>query len=626
VPALLVSYTSHPGGAERILADHASAMGDDVIAACPPGWLADRLGEQGIRVFPLKARPLELRGQRAAAALRLASHGREVRDLVEALRPHTVVAWGMRAALAHAALLPRFGEPNPRFVFQHNDLLPSLAVGRAVRAAAKRADLVLALSQAIATDLGIEGVEVIRPGVDLERFTPGPGGAHALFLGAITAWKRPDLAIKAATAAGVPLTIAGAPLDEAGRQLEHHLRAAAGESVTFAGRLEDPAAALREAGVLLHTADREPYGMALVEALACGTPVVAPAAGGPKEILDDSCARLFRPGDATAATAAIKAAMKDRKQLANAARLRAEQEFDLRQSRRRYQQMFVPPEQAAQGGGIAIVTVLHNSANEVRALQASIGRHLPGARLIAVDSASDDDGAEAVEGTVVRLEENVGYGRGTNVGLEHVKEPVTIILNPDVELLDDSLAALAAEAARHPDRILAPLVMLPDGRRQDNVHPAGDHVPGIQRPWQANEATQVGWAVGCALAASTDTLRKLGPFDEGAFLYAEDMDLGLRAAEYGIETWFWPRARVLHHRAHSTAQAFEGEPFELLAQRRRTVIEERRGTGARRRDDALQGMTFASRIAAKTLLGRPALREKSQLRALLRARRDRPGR
>src|SRR3954468_18464528 len=213
LPALIVSYASHAGGAERILADHATAIGDDVIAACPEGWLAERLREQRVRVFSLKERPLELRGQRAAAAMRLAAHGREVRELVEALRPHTVVAWGMRAALAYAALLPRFAEPNPRFVFQHNDLLPSLGVARAVRAAASRADLVLALSDAIAEDLAVEGVEVIHPGVDLERFSPGrdPGG-HALFLGAITPWKRPDLAIKAAHEAGIRLVVAGAPL------------------------------------------------------------------------------------------------------------------------------------------------------------------------------------------------------------------------------------------------------------------------------------------------------------------------------------------------------------------------------------------------------------------------------
>ena len=82
-------------------------------------------------------------------------------------------------------------------------------------------------------------------------------------------------------------------------------------------------------------------------------------------------------------------------------------------------------------------------------------------------------------------------------------------MNPDVELLDDSVAKLAHEAARHPDRILAPLVMRPDGSRQDSVHPLPGSPPHIARattpapiggaavdPWRRNKATRVGWAVG----------------------------------------------------------------------------------------------------------------------------------
>src|SRR3954447_22920837 len=93
LPALIVSYSAGPGGAERILADHASALGDDTCVACPEGWLADAIREQGLRHFPLKERPLELRGQSVRAALRLAGHAREVRELVRNLRPRVVVAW-----------------------------------------------------------------------------------------------------------------------------------------------------------------------------------------------------------------------------------------------------------------------------------------------------------------------------------------------------------------------------------------------------------------------------------------------------------------------------------------------------------------------------------------------------
>ncbi len=142
------------------------------------------------------------------------------------------------------------------------------------------------------------------------------------------------------------------------------------------------------------------------------------------------------------------------------------------------------------------------------------------------------------------------------------------LLNPDVELVDDSLLELAAEVARsdRPARLLAPAVLLPNGTRQDSVHPRPTSVPDLVRalvppavlpgslalpmaPWRAQQPRRVGWAVGCALVASTETLRRLGPFDERIFLYAEDLDLGLRAAEVGVETWFWPSARVLHARA-----------------------------------------------------------------------------
>jgi N-acetylglucosaminyl-diphospho-decaprenol L-rhamnosyltransferase len=689
LPALIVSYTSHPGGAERILADHATAIGDDAIVACPGGWLADELRARGLRVFPLRERSIELRGRRVAAALGLAAHAREVRALVEALRPSTLVAWGMRAGLGCARALARLEVERPRFAFQHVDLLPGAVVARAVRAAAARADLVLALSDAIAHDLdpgGRLGVRVIRPGVDLERFsppaTPVTPDAPALFLGALAGWKRPELAVEAARLAGVDLVVAGAPLDDAGRRLEERLRAAARDEpdaatgeppaaarpdaatreppaaarpdaaarrhprVTLAGRLADPAAALRQASLLLHTADREPYGMALVEALACGVPVVAPASGGPREIVDDSCARLFRPGDPRAAAAAIEAAHQQRDALSAAARARAERLFDLRDSRRRYGELLGEPSAKAaataatppRGEGIALVTVLHDSEQDLRALLASLDRHLPQAHLIAVDSGSADGGAGAGaardwrgNSTVVELTENVGFGRATNAGVAAATEPVTIVLNPDVELLDSSLAELAAQAAGHPHRILAPLVLLPDGSRQDSVHAEPAAAPELVRaavpppaggrrpyPFLANEPRRVGWAVGCCLAARTDTLKRLGPFDERAFLYAEDLDLGLRAADAEVETWFWPQARVLHKRAHSTAQAFGGEPFELLAGRRRSVVEERRGTGARRRDDVLQAATFANRALLKALLRRPSTRERRQLKALVR--------
>jgi N-acetylglucosaminyl-diphospho-decaprenol L-rhamnosyltransferase len=210
---------------------------------------------------------------------------------------------------------------------------------------------------------------------------------------------------------------------------------------------------------------------------------------------------------------------------------------------------------------------------------------------------------------------------------------VAVLVNPDVEILDDSLRALAAEAAQGEERLLAPLVLSADGSRQDTVHPmpasAADAVrtllppaavPGRVgvwlAPWRARAPRRVGWAVGCALAGRTETLRRLGPFDEAIFLYGEDMDLGLRAADHGVATWFWPAARVRHRRAHSSSVAFGGEPLVRQARARHDVVARRLGRRRAVLDDALQGLTFASRIAFKPLVGRSPARERAQLRAL----------
>jgi N-acetylglucosaminyl-diphospho-decaprenol L-rhamnosyltransferase len=344
---------------------------------------------------------------------------------------------------------------------------------------------------------------------------------------------------------------------------------------------------------------------------------VAPAAGGPLEIVDDTSGRLYPPGDPQAAAQAIRATLDADLH----PRPRAERLFDLRDSRRRWAEAIgtAPPPQ--RGDGIALVTVLHDSEPEVRKLMASIDRHLPGARLIAADSGSTDGGAEAVRawgGTVVETGGNVGFGRATNAAMAEVTEPVTVVVNPDVELLDSSLAELAARAAD--DRILAPLVIQPDGTREWSEHGEPPEARMVVAPPPRARRRRVAWAVGACLVARTEVLRRLGPFDERAFLYGEDMDLGLRARDAGIETWFEPAARVLHVRGHATETAFGGEAFELLAQRRAAVVRERRGAAVARLDALAQALTFASRIAVKALLRRPIARERAQLRALVRAR------
>jgi N-acetylglucosaminyl-diphospho-decaprenol L-rhamnosyltransferase len=296
---------------------------------------------------------------------------------------------------------------------------------------------------------------------------------------------------------------------------------------------------------------------------------------------------------------------------------------------------------------LTVVTVTHNSERVLGALLDSVERHLPGVRMVVVDNASTDGSLELAGSrpwaSVVPLTENVGFGLACNLGLEHVGTPVTALLNPDVELLDDSLLELVHETLEGPGqpRLLAPLVLSGDGSRQDTVHPAPcsaaeltralippSLLPGAARvalaPWWAHRPRRVGWAVGCALVAGTSTLRGLGPFDGSFFMYGEDMHLGLRARQSGIETWLWPQAQVVHRRAHATQSVFGGEPFDLLARARHDAVARALGRRRAALDDVAQLVTFGSRIVLRRIVGRPNARERRQLQALLALRRAGP--
>jgi GT2 family glycosyltransferase len=558
-------------------------------------------------------------------------------------------------------------------LFQHNDFLPpGPLVAYLVRAAAARATLVTAPSHAVARELGGR-VDVVHPGVEVSRFDAAASPAQppeVLVLGALVPWKRPELAFEACALArrSVPdlrLRFVGGSLD--------------GESqpcsidVELVGPVGDVAPELARATCLLHCADREPFGLAVLEALAAGRPVVVPAAGGPEEIVDDSCAIRYRPGDARAAADALVRLVTDPELAAAmgaAGRRRASERFDAAASRRSWAEAVasVRRRRAVATPGsprplhstsplrstpstdstpqlrmtlrLEIVTVTYNSASVIGGLLASVERHLPGVGVVVVDNASFDDTAALAEASpiarVIELGENVGFGRACNRGVAEVQAEVIALLNPDVELLDDSLGALADEALSR-DRLLAPLVQRPDGSRQDSVHPAPGSAAELARallpftrlpariaapfaPWRSRSPRRVGWAIGCALVARTETLRALGPFDERIFLYGEDLELGLRAADAGIETWFWPSARVLHHGAHATGAAFGEEPVELLAHARRDVIGARRGPRQVLVDDVAQAVTFGTRITAKRALRHDATRERRQLGALRRAR------
>jgi len=290
--------------------------------------------------------------------------------------------------------------------------------------------------------------------------------------------------------------------------------------------------------------------------------------------------------------------------------------------------------------GLALVVVIHDSAAELARLLDSVRRLSLPPQLVVVDTGTPDGGAELARdrgAAVVSLPENPGFGAANNAGLALVREPVTALVNPDVELLDDGLARLAARA-RSVDRLVVPGLLNPDGTRQRSAHPlpgtVGAFIPALLpapllprpvrervEPWRSTRVRTVGWAIAACVVARTERLRDLGPFDPRIFLFHEDLDLGLRARAAGVPTELHPEVVLRHVGGHSTGPAYGGEPHTSIARSRRAVVARRLGPRALARDDATQALTFATRAAARRLLGRPAERERAQLAALVDARR-----
>jgi len=99
----------------------------------------------------------------------------------------------------------------------------------------------------------------------------------------------------------------------AGRgELERLVASTAISGVTFAGWTDDVAEELGQAGMVLATAPAEPLGLAVLEAMAAGVPVVACASGGHRETIGQvTQAPMFAPGDFAAAGEALRSLISD---------------------------------------------------------------------------------------------------------------------------------------------------------------------------------------------------------------------------------------------------------------------------------------------------------------------------
>jgi N-acetylglucosaminyl-diphospho-decaprenol L-rhamnosyltransferase len=238
---------------------------------------------------------------------------------------------------------------------------------------------------------------------------------------------------------------------------------------------------------------------------------------------------------------------------------------------------------------VLVVTVNYRTAElAVRALAslATERSSLGGLEAVVVDNASGDGSADRIRaaieergfGSWARVLENPrnsGFGAGNNLVLrEALSRPDppdhVLLLNPDAALDPGALVSLVEFLNTHPQTGFAgPRTEVGRG----NLRGTAFRFPGILNSldeglhfgpatrllarWQLApparpEPHRTDWLSGGCLLIRRAVLEQVGLFDEAFFLYFEEVDLALRAARAGWESWYVPAASILHDAGAST--------------------------------------------------------------------------
>jgi len=181
-------------------------------------------------------------------------------------------------------------------------------------------------------------------------------------------------------------------------------------------------------------------------------------------------------------------------------------------------------------------------------------------RVVFIDNGSTDDSVAFVRDRFpgVELRENggnLGFAAGNNAVLAGVASDVAVLLNPDVILSPDCLAALAAALAGDPRIAIAGAKLwYPD---RETIQHAGGYIShpqampghygiGERDTGRHDGARDVDYVIGGAAAIRREVLETVGLLDEGFFLYFEDVDYCARAREAGYRVVYEPRATAVH--------------------------------------------------------------------------------
>lgn len=214
-----------------------------------------------------------------------------------------------------------------------------------------------------------------------------------------------------------------------------------------------------------------------------------------------------------------------------------------------------------------------------------------------MDNASSDDSVSMLQQEfpwvqVIANAQNLGFTVANNQGLAQSRGRYVLFLNPDTEVHAGALQTLLDYAETHPAvGIVGPQLRYADGsvqssrRRFPTLATFFLEATVLQRWWPHNSVldryymldrpdeaiSQVDWVVGACMLVRRSVLDQVGGFDEGFFMYAEEMDLCRRAVSAGWQVVYLPAAVVTHYEGKSSEQVVAARHIRFFTSRVRYV-------------------------------------------------------
>jgi GT2 family glycosyltransferase len=263
------------------------------------------------------------------------------------------------------------------------------------------------------------------------------------------------------------------------------------------------------------------------------------------------------------------------------------------------------------------------------------------AEIVVLDNASEDGSADAVRAgfpdvRVIAQRHRAGFGANHNTVIRATTGRYVYVLNEDTTAEDWALDRLVAYLDRNPRvAALGPRLVYPDGRHQDSAWrfptPAVSALglvtlgrAGVKQS-HGEQPRPVDWVMGAAILLRREALEQVGLFDEGYFLYSEEVDLCFRLRRAGWGVQYFPEVTVVHHESQFSSELPERRINEMWRSRHRYWHKHHTRPGARVAALATGGQ-YALRAALSPLARRdPTLGPRMRLHARDSLRVDGPG-